>query len=128
MTKDLEIHNLKEVISEFCEESSSTIALLIHVCIILTQSPITTVLPSTGKSYIFTLRFLNTKSPLTYSELDTCREICDFIVSVSDSLESYYPRDLRHRTYPAPSLSMFVEKIKNHCPALNYLYVYALSD
>lgn len=79
-------------------------------------------MPSTGKSYSFTLRFLNTKSPLTYSELETCREIGEFLVSVAGSLDSYYPRDLKHRTYPAPSLSLFIEKIKKHCPPLNYLY------
>lgn len=115
--QDLEVHNLKEVITQFCQENTSTIAMVFHVNM-LNKTPITPVMPGTGKSYSFTLRFLNTRSPLTFSELDICREIGEFLVAVSSNLDSYYPRELRYRTYPCPSLSVFVEKIKVNCPPL----------
>jgi hypothetical protein len=79
-------------------------------------------MPNRGSNYTYTLRFINLKSPIIFSELDVCEEVCGFILSVASSLDPYYSRDTRHKTHPTQAIGLFVDKMKAIVHPFPYMY------
>lgn len=85
-------------------------------------------MPSCGDAYSYCLRFVNIKSPISYSELEVlfipqvCAEIGSFLLDLSLKLDAYYQREIKLKTYPTVSISSFVEKLKARSPHIHMMY------
>jgi hypothetical protein len=67
--QDLEVHNLKEIINHFVTARTTIVIVLFYVPA-NHQSPVTPIMPNCGDVYSYCLRFINIKSPISYSELE----------------------------------------------------------
>jgi hypothetical protein len=118
--QDLEVHSLKEIVSHFVGPRTSMLAVLFHAGR-GEQAPATQVPPGAGGRFAFCLRFVNIRSPISYSEPQVCAEVGGFLLALALAVDAYYPREVRLKTYPTVAIGGFVERLRARAPHVHLM-------